>query len=146
MFRLVDGDHPWDWPVEVMVPDADGAPGAVTSGGRYTARFRLIPDGEIAPAVRRAAAAEGDGAQEEQEGLNDQHFLKRVLVGWDGIEDVDGTPIPYSADNLARLFEIPYWRRCTIEAYFRFSAAIPEKNSATPPAHGAKAARGAPTS
>lgn len=34
-------------------------------------------------------------------------FLADVIEGWSGVQDVEGTPLPYSEDNLRALCKIP---------------------------------------
>ena len=114
MFTLADPAATWTHPVTVPVPVGEGR----IEPQVYTAEFRLLPASEA-----QAAAEESDAA-----------LVARVLAGWDGIADADGTPIEFGATALARLCEIVYWRRATALAYIEFAAGLPGKNSAAPPA------------
>ena len=59
--------------------------------------------------------------------LGNAAFLRRVVHGWDGIEGPDGEPIPYDADNLETMVNVPYFAASAVDAYFgRFHLA---KNS-----------------
>lgn len=123
MFRLASPDDTYPGSVEAMVPGADAPQ-------RFPVRWRLLKDSEI-----NALLAQGSAT-----------LLKRAVAGWEGVHEHDGTAIPFSDQNLALLLDkAPYVRRAMLDAYVRFAAGQPEKNSATPPADGGEAAK-APTS
>ena len=107
MFRIADPDATYTHPVTVHVPVGEGR----TEPQVYTAKFRLLPASESMP-----AAEDGDEA-----------LVRRVLAGWDGIADVDGAPIEFGIESLARLCDIVHWRRATALAYVEFAAGLPEK-------------------
>lgn len=44
--------------------------------------------------------------------MEDAEVLNRLIVGWHGVREEDGTDTEYNADNLARLIDIP----CCYEA------------------------------
>ena len=118
MFRLADPDEQYGATVEVAVPGAE-AP------GRFKVRWLLLRDAEI----NELLAAGGE------------ELLLRVVVGWDHVHDHAGEPIPYSEENLRLLAGLAYMRRAMVDAYVRWVAGLPAKNSATPPADGGAAAK-----
>ena len=67
---------------------------------------------------------------------NDLVFLRKVLVGWDGVEAANGKPLEFSDKNLKVLEDIGYWKRAVVAAYMRWCNAVPAKNSDRPPADG----------
>ncbi len=115
MFQLATPDQAYDYPVTVEKP----TPGGEIVTEDFTARFKLIPDSVV---------------QES----DDMAILEAALVGWDGINDHNAHGLPFNKKNRTMLCDIPYWRRCTVQAYVRFAAGLPVKNSAPPPADGGK--------
>ena len=119
MFRLADpGDDYPGW-IEVRVPGADAPL-------RHPVRWRWLPDDEINPLLAASPSA----------------LLRRVVVGWDAVHDHDGGAIDFSPESLEALLNVAYWRRAATDAYLRFVAGLPEKNSAPPPAAGGAAVNG----
>ncbi len=98
------------WPVTVLVPQDGGKRAKYT----FTAEFALL-----APERERALKV-GD--------ISDEDFLREVLVGWSGVQDVDGADLPFSDDARDKLIAIPYVRAALIEAYFDFVAGGRRKN------------------
>ena len=116
MFRLPAADFAWPGSATIRLPT-----GEVWC---HPVRWTYLDDDEI----NRLLAISGSA------------LLRRAMVGWEGIEDEDGSAIPFSAQNLDRLCKVPYWRTAAVDAYLRSVAGLPEKNSATPPAIGCEAA------
>ena len=56
-----------------------------------------------------------DGAEIE---ISDVSIADEVVVGWEGIVDGDGEPIPYTRRNKEQLLELPMMAGTLIEAYF----------------------------
>lgn len=48
---------------------------------------------------------------------SEYELLKAVIVGWDGIDDEAGKPIPFSLDGLKEFCDDPYWIRGVLKAY-----------------------------
>ena len=119
MFRLANPDDSWPATVEVDVPGED-------KPQSHRARWRVLPDAEINRLLARQRGA--------------QALLERALAGWEDVREHDGSEIPFSVDAIARLCEVAYWRRAAVDAYLRWVAGLPEKNSSTPPAAGGAAA------
>lgn len=60
----------------------------------------------------------------------------RFVVGWSGIENEDGSPLPFSPDSLQRamLDERFQWPILDALAEVFYAGGVDEKNSAAPPA------------
>lgn len=69
-----------------------------------------------------AALREGDVA-----------FVRAVVRGWSGIKDREGRPIEYGEVARDRLGNVPYFARALADAYLRWAAGLPVKNSVAPP-------------
>lgn len=102
MFRLMQPMEPCEWPVTVPVPQHGGR----VAKHRFTAHFAYLPADEIGPASE----------------AGDEAFVARVLVGWDGVQDEHGEPLPFSAEARAALIQIPYVRRALVMAWHEFIA------------------------
>lgn len=48
---------------------------------------------------------------------SDLELLKAVLVGWEGIDDEAGKPIPFSLEAIKDFSDDPYWIRGVLKAY-----------------------------
>lgn len=77
----------------------------------FTARLLVLPETE-----RREIADDPVAA------------LRRVWLGWDGIEDPDGRPIPFSETARDELLEYDYIVLGLSQAYARATAGIEKKN------------------
>jgi len=40
-----------------------------------------------------------------------------VLTGWEGIDDEDGKPVPFSQATMKEFSDDPYWIRGVLKAY-----------------------------
>ena len=87
----------FDWPVTIRIPQ-DGQ----YQEQSFTARFRTLSRSRT-----QTLADSGD-----------QAFLTEVLIGWHGITDIQGNPIPYDRQRCAQLIAIPYIATALIRAYF----------------------------
>jgi|TARA_R100001510_G_scaffold46422_1_gene43349 hypothetical protein len=87
------------WPVEVQEPSSD-RPGEFDTF-EFTAVFKRVKISEIEKM--------GDDS-----GLP---LVKKVLVGWEGIEDEDGKPVPFSSDELALFADDVDWLKAVLASY-----------------------------
>lgn len=108
MFKLIETDEPIQWPVTVHVPQHGGK----TAKHKFTALFAYLPADDIAPASE----------------AGDEAFLGRVLLGWQGVQDEEGNPLPFSDEARDRLVRIPYVRRALILAWHEFIQGRAAKN------------------
>lgn len=101
----------------------------------FTGRFRLDPEVDFRAPTE---AEDYDGAHEE---MIDR--IARVLIGWDGIETPDGSPLPFSDKTLRELVKHLPIRMAVVAAYITeiSTGGMRLGNSARPPAPSGAAAR-----
>lgn len=104
-------EHTYTWPVEVRVPQ-DGGTYATQ---KLEATFRLLDQSRTDDVLERRQALDAD-------------FAREVWIGWDGVEDEAGKPIPFSAEAREQLLGIPYVRAALVRAYFESVLGAPAKN------------------
>jgi len=85
------------WPVKIEEP----ADGGVFETSTFDAVFKRVPRSEF-----QKLADKGD-----------LELLKAVLTGWEGIEDEDGKPVPFSQATMKEFADDPYWIRGVLSAY-----------------------------
>lgn len=93
VFRIAQKET-YTWPVVVELP----ADGGKFQRHAFDVEFRRAPKAETDRILHEAA----EGA------LTDEQLVARLVVGWSGVEDVDGEPLPFSQENLARLLGCYY--------------------------------------
>ena len=87
------------WPVEVQEP-SDKKPGKFEKS-EFTAIFKRVKISEL----EGLTEAEGVG------------LLKKVLVGWEGVNDEDGDPIEFSEAELDDFSDDVDWLKAVLAAY-----------------------------
>ena len=92
--------------VRVNVPVEEGV-----AEQTFKARFLVLPQSE-----REAMADDPKAA------------LRRIWLGWEGIEDCDGRSIPFSDEMRDELLEYDYVYWALAQAYQRATAGIEAKN------------------
>lgn len=85
------------WPVTIEEP----ADGGVFEESTFDAVFKRVPRSEF-----QRLADKGD-----------LELLKAVLTGWEGIDDEDGKPVPFSQATMKEFSDDPYWIRGVLKAY-----------------------------
>ena len=110
-FRLTN-EYRYPWPVTIRVPDPDRA-GEILEQ-EFTATFLAMPLDEA-----EALDEEIDEAPARDQVRRRNDVLRRVLVGWDGIEDDDGAAVPFSDDALNAAIQHSWFRIGVYQAYFR---------------------------
>lgn len=103
----------YTWPVTVEFP---------VSGGKFEkqtfdAEFKRLPQTRI----REMTTDAGRGK------IDDNDFAREVLVGWKGVSDGSGD-VPFSAEALDRLLEIPLVAGAIVQAFFESLAGAKRKN------------------
>ena len=58
----------------------------------------------------------------------DADLLDAVLVGWDGIEEEDGTAITCTTSNKKEFIDDPYWARGVVKGYLESLEGAGSKN------------------
>lgn len=111
------------WPVKIVLP--------IDGGKRLTetfdATFRRLPQSRINEIIKLARLQERGRLDEDQE-LEDQDAAREIMTGWDGVEDDDGKPIPFSEAALKQLLEIPTVAGQIVRAWFGSLAEAKRKN------------------
>tara|TARA_R100001510_G_C7573874_1_gene149294 strand:- start:159 stop:491 length:333 start_codon:yes stop_codon:yes gene_type:complete len=87
------------WPVEVKEPSENDP-------GKFDTHEFIAVFNRVARSVIVKMADEDEGT-----------VLNLILAGWEGIEDENGKPLPFSAKNVAELADDPYWIKGVINAY-----------------------------
>jgi hypothetical protein len=70
----------------------------------FTARFRALTRSEEAGYNAFDAASTDD-------------FLRKIVVGWDGLQDEDGKPLEFSDEAVSTLIDLHYVRMAIVQAY-----------------------------
>lgn len=102
MFKIVQ-ESSYKWPVTVYIP---------RDGGKFvkavfSAEFKALPQDQI------------DGVlQDIREGDPDANFAAECLTGWNGVQDVDGSDLPYSDEAKDKLLNMSYVRNAVVTAFF----------------------------
>ena len=110
MLKLIDPEELFDLPVSVKVPGQEAEHDC-------TLKVHFLPSDETAKLMLK-----GDGV-----------FFQRIVKGWAGIQTHRGADLPYSDDNRTLLSNVTYFARALGDAYTRWAAGLPAKNSATSP-------------
>lgn len=85
------------WPVTVEEP----ADGGTFDSSTFDAVFKRIGRKEFGKLSEKG----------------DLQLLQTILVGWDGITDDEGQPLPFSNTLLKEFVDDPYWIRGVLKAY-----------------------------
>lgn len=100
-------ERTFSWPVNIKVP-TDGGQFATAT---FDCTFKLID-------VERLKAT----------ALEDDKFLKEVIVSWAGVEDSNGQALPFSEDARDKMIGIPYVRTALVAAYQEALSGARRKN------------------
>lgn len=92
------GVKTFKWPVKVEEP----ADGGVFETSTFDAVFKRVTKSFF----QKVAAKD-----------NDLALLNSILVGWEGIEDEEGKPIPFSFAAMKELADDTFWTRGVLQAY-----------------------------
>ena len=90
MFKLADAGTLYRTEMKVVVPLEDGG----TTEAEMVMLLRCLPTVEFAE------------LREKTE--RDPDILAHIVGGWEGIEDENGDPLPFTKENLNRLTQLPY--------------------------------------
>lgn len=112
MFKLVQATT-YSWPVSVELP----VDGGRTEKASFDAEFKRLTQSRI---------EEIRGLIERDE-IRDVDLVREVLVGWSGVVDADG-PVPFSAQALNQLLDIPTVASSIVYALFQSLTGAKRKN------------------
>jgi hypothetical protein len=124
-FVLKQSDS-YTWPVSIKLP----ANGGKRERQTFDAEFKRLPQSrinEIQEQVQKRIKAAERG-EDALEGITDQSIADEILVGWDGIVDGDGEPVPFSKSSKAQLLDVPMLAGALISAYFESLTEQKRKN------------------
>jgi hypothetical protein len=102
MFKI-DENPTYKWPVNVYVPRDGGKFVKAT----FTAEFKALPQDQIDAVL-----------QSIRDGDPDANFAGECLVGWSGVQDSDGTDLPYSDEAKTKLLNMSYVRNAVVTDFF----------------------------
>lgn len=124
-FVLKQSDS-YTWPVSIKLP----ANGGKRERQTFDAEFKRLPQSrinEIQREVQLRIKANEKG-EDTGEGVSDQSIADEILVGWDGIVDGDGEPVPFSNAVKAQLLDVPTMAGALVSAYFESLVEQKRKN------------------
>lgn len=125
MFKL--GQRRLYWrTVKLSMPDADGA----LHEEAFDVQFEWLDDESYTALFERAAV----------EQRKDREVAPEFVRGFRHVQAVDGTELPFTAENLASLLAEPVVASVIVRAYLDSRSEAAEKNFARPPAAGPAAA------
>ena len=113
----------YSWPITLVLP---------VDGGRrekhtFDGEFRRLPQSRINQIVKLARKTDA-GYLDDDEILDDQEAATELLVGWSGVVDDDNEEIPFSADKLKQLLEIPTIAGQIVRVWFDSIEVAKKKN------------------
>lgn len=103
------------WPVKFAAPSADGAK---VDQHDFDVEFKRLDADELKALMKRAA----------EKKLSDEQVAATLVVGWRGVRDKGGEPVPYTVGNLNRLLNVLGLASAVMRAYFDSHAQAAEKN------------------
>ena len=108
-FKVVDSIRVW-WPAIAMVPSED-RPGEFDSQP-----FKVLLEPPTEAEMRKID--EDWLARTPVERMKDQHYYTRRLVkGWEGVEDAGGGEIPFNPETFAQALQFPWFSQAVMAAY-----------------------------
>lgn len=99
----------WSSVVTVEIPGAGDTPAQ-----EFAAEFVAVPSSIL--------------AEWTEEGTSDDEILSQVLVGWSGIVDEEGNPVPFSAETRDQVVGFSFIRAAIARQYFRDLAGLKRGN------------------
>lgn len=114
------------WPVSFDIPVDGGRHEKQTFDAelKRLAQTRII---EIQEAVqKRLSAIQRD--EETDDMITDGEIANEILIGWDGINDEKGAPVPFSEKTKAQLLDVPTVTAAIVTAYFSSLQGAKRKN------------------
>lgn len=108
------------WPVVVRIPRDDGTGEAIEA--QIKIRYRLLTQTELTARARddletaRAVGSDQAGVDGLLEQISPERVDRRLqemkgrITGWEDFADEQGEPLPFTAENLAAVLDVPYLR------------------------------------
>ena len=126
MSFVLKSSSSYTWPVTFYQPE-----NGTRKEQSFDAQFKQLPQtriNEIQVLVQKRVKAIQEG-EEDTSGITDQSIANEVLVGWEGIEDGEGAPVPFSNKTKKQILDIPMLASAIIESYFDSLVEAKTKNS-----------------
>jgi len=115
MSFVLKSSSSYTWPVTFYQPE-----NGTRKEQSFDAQFKQLPQtriNEIQVLVQKRVKSIQEG-KEDTSGITDQSIANEVLVGWEGIEDGEGVPVPFSNKTKKQILDIPMLASAIIESYF----------------------------
>ena len=125
MSFVLKSSSSYTWPVTFYQPE-----NGTRKEQSFDAQFKQLPQtriNEIQVLVQKRVKAIQEG-EEDTSGITDQSIANEVLVGWEGIEDGEGVPVPFSNKTKKQILDIPMLASAIIESYFDSLVVAKAKN------------------
>ena len=113
-FQLRNQTPTYKWPVVVEPPVDGGQFGKET----FDAEFRRLPQDQL----REIGERIDNGA------IRDDELCRLVLVGWAGIDDAEGEPVPFSEGNMEMMLNVALVASSIVAAWLDSLAKGKRKN------------------
>ena len=110
MAFVISKKQSYAWPVKVKTPN-----GGKWETHTFTATFKRLPPLDVQDWLKQIA--ETDLAAEERYD-RENRFIDDVLMGWEGVSDDGGIPLPFTPENKALVMDIIEVRRALFDAFF----------------------------
>ena len=126
MSFVLKSSSSYTWPVTFYQPE-----NGTRKEQSFDAQFKHLPQtriNEIQVLVQKRVKAIQEGI-EDTSGITDQSIANEVLAGWEGIEDGEGAPVPFSNKTKKQILDIPMLASAIIESYFDSLVEAKTKNS-----------------
>lgn len=115
MFVLSQSDS-YSWPVVVELPTDGGK----TFKQTFDGIFKRLPQSRIVEIV--------DELSKEKSALQYTDVAREVLVGWSGVNDNSGEPVPFSQSALEKMLEIATVPSTVVNTFFASHSGAKRKN------------------
>ena len=94
---VIDNDPIVPWPVTVKLPAAGGT----FADYQFTALMRVLSPAEYEKLFADATGAEGNAPKLSEIVKLNAPIFKRLITGWEGVNDREGNAVAYSPEKLA---------------------------------------------
>lgn len=112
MFVLKKRDT-YSWPVRFRLASSDG----VFEEHEFNAEFKRLPQNRLDDIFRK-----------KDQPVDDNVFVREILVGWSEVTDEKGKALAYNETNINALLSVPGLRPAIIGAFFSSVTGLQEKN------------------
>jgi hypothetical protein len=112
----------YTWPVPLLLPGDGGR----REKNTFEAEFKRLSQSRLKEIGRIARAIEKGEADEDE--MDVQTMAKEMLIGWSGVVDDAGEPVPFSVAALSQLLEIPSVAAQIVRAFYESYEDAKRKN------------------